>query len=459
MCKDTDSALSTASKVCPPVQDGRGVPARTRDVGEELAGMTKRKLGGGGGEGEGLCCNGLAARPRVETNSIQRVQVCGPDVVAATCGMAGELCKGEATKEVEPDSPQNSCSVADGILMRQTKKHRIMRRRVSFCTQSSMRLVCRDLMLAQYFIGGPDNGPADDVGDQNDGDDDDDDEEEEEEEEEEGVGRGETDEGDGEGGTGEGRVAVAPVGVQNHDRKQGPGTDGGVKSPEAAEAMEEDGNDARACGAQGAAWQQERGGDVEVQAKGGVDDDGEDGDGDGEQDDDSKVMTKTNDGPSLTNVMSQALIMGLVERQVRDVGDVLRTLRQCVVPDCFGPPADDDDDELTESELAASSDEDGGASDDSSSEMRRRCMRRRCRRGPIDPKMILDSSVFDDAHTHIQVLLDRINNNGRASLLPSTVQIGPPFIPALEFLLLSTKEAQSLNEQDRARVARMSRAL
>lgn len=470
MCKDKES-LSTAPPGRTTVQEGRGVPARARDVGEELAGMTKRKRG----DGEDICCGGLA-RPHVDSNSLCAQQ----DKLVATCGAAcgeGGCRRGDvaAKEEQDPESPQNSCSVADGILMRQTKKQRIMRRRVSFCAQSSMRLVSRDLMLAQYFVEGTDVSSAGHYAGAGQYEEEQEvqevqvqvQEEQEQEVQEQDVPSSWSDTlaRDSSGTIPEDKAAVEAHYHDGDDEVQASNgsTDGGSQTSaregndeEACDAASSPGKTVVVCGMEGSG-EQAGGGDAPT-----IEDEGAEEFEDEEPElDDSKVVTKTNDGPSLTNVMSQALIMGLVERQVRDVGDVLRTLRRCVVPDCFEPPAEAEAeaDELTESELAASSsDEDEGGSDDSSSEVRRRCTRRRWRRGPVDPRMILDSSVFDDAHTHIGELLDRINNNGRASLLPSTAQIGPPFVPALEFLLLSTKEAHSLNEQDRARAARMSAA-
>jgi len=184
---------------------------------------------------------------------------------------------------------------------------------------------------------------------------------------------------------------------------------------------------------------------------------------------DEPVETKTNDGPSLINVITQSLIIGMVERRVRNVGDVLHTLRKCVVPGSF---AVEEGEENKAGDLAggaadkqsvahpskssseassSSSEEESGGSDVENK--RPKCVAPR--RVPLRPEMIVSSSVFDTTRDHVKVLLGRINNNGRASLLPSTAQIGAPFVPALEFLVQSLQEAQARNEADRDRYARL----
>mmetsp|Transcript_24372 Transcript_24372/g.61441 ORF Transcript_24372/g.61441 Transcript_24372/m.61441 type:complete len:188 (+) Transcript_24372:549-1112(+) len=173
---------------------------------------------------------------------------------------------------------------------------------------------------------------------------------------------------------------------------------------------------------------------------------------------DEPVETKTNDGPSLVNVMTQALIIGLVERHVRNVADVLRTLRESVVPGCHDDEGDAENHaapaKAPRSPSPSTSSDD--ASEDAEAE-NKHPKKRGPRRAALRPCMVLDDAVFERANAHIKVLLARILNNGRASLLPSTAQIGPPFVPALEFLLQSTKEAQAQNDEDRRRLVRMNR--
>lgn len=420
------------------------VAAHTRGVGEELAGMTKRKRL----DGDNICCNGLDAEVGA-----------GGDPSSQFVRVVGRRCVDDAPSSQQQESPQSSCSVADGILMRQTKKHRIMRRRVSFSGESSMRLVSRELMLAQYFVVVEGKAQC------SDGDD--------EDQENEGLAEGEPgghvlssgdcgvrtarDEQEAEGGCtscAEKRTHQAQGEVHGSGDEAQKDLDDASSSAEDDEAM----NVQEECHVEEILLECDELHPFEDVCKDGMQQD-------------SKVVTKTNDGPSLTNVMTQALIMGLVERQVRNVGDVLQTLRQCVVPECFEATAGAEGDELTENDVnVSSSSSKGEASDESSEETvehqdggRHKRSRARMmhetwhrRRARMEPRMILEASVFDDAHRHIGVLLERINNNGRASLLPSTAQIGPPFVPALEFLLQSTKEAQTLNEHDRARLGRTS---
>jgi len=172
-----------------------------------------------------------------------------------------------------------------------------------------------------------------------------------------------------------------------------------------------------------------------------------------EEDDDDEEMsieTKTNDGPSLINVVTQTLIIRLVERDVRNVNDVLHALRRCVAPRCF---------EEWDAQAAAAGDSDcsscssGSSSDEEDAPARRSRRRTRRARPHVVPGMIVEARVFEDTRKHLAKLLGRIKSHGRASLLPSTAKIGPPFVPALEFLLQSTRDAEARNEADRRRLA------
>jgi hypothetical protein len=320
---------------------------------------------------------------------------------------------------------QEICSGEEGGLQK-TKKCRLMRRRVCFSQHSMVRLCSRELLLSQYHLrecgedAEMDRPIQDGYG------------EESCEAEIDASSPSSNDSFTAEDQTMRGAAqhdeTKAGLGLEI----EGPGLDTRAQD-------QEDGNDSESDVAQ----------------------DEEEDEEEEDEGDDFSVETKMNDGPSLINVLTQSLIIGLVEREVRNVADVLYTLRKCVSPHCF-PGAKEleqhvEEDEAADSEGRSSSSA-SSSSDESveeSTETRealKKSRRRRRVQVPLTEEMILDSVVFEHVREHLTKILDRINSQGCASLLPSTAQIGTPFVPALEFLLQSTKGAELRNEADRRKL-------
>jgi len=412
------------------------------EVGEELSSMVCRTAGQGA-EADGPA-GGAAARgaPTMES--------CGWGAPEKRKQRNSEG-DGHRKGEGRAPSPQDSCSVADGIL-HHTKKQRLLRRRVTFSTQSRMRLIARvsHLFADDEEGGGDGDGVCGDAEGAI----------EDEEMGEPGGGAGSPGDGEEMGGD-EGVVVsgVAAAAEEGEATPEGCERERSASPCDSTKAAGSDG-DKTPCGSEFGG--EEDGEEAAVEGEG-------QGDGvmtweeevalTGGDQGDEPVETKTNDGPSLTNVMTQALIIGLVERQVRNVGDVLRTLRESVAPGCHeAAPCEArracgaGGNARSPSSTPPSSDDD--ASDDAEAENRPPKKRSAARRPALRSSMVLDDEVFGRTNEHIQVLLGRIVNNGRASLLPSTAQIGPPFVPALEFLLQSMKEAQARNDEDRRRLQR-----
>jgi len=411
------------------VADAEGpTPPPVLEVGEELNSMVSRTAGQCTGQGAPAGGAGGQHIARVPT-----MESCGWGVAEKRKRDEGE---GHRKGEARPPSPQDSCSLAEGIL-HHTKKQRLLRRRVTFNSESRVRVIARVAHL--YEEEDEEDGEDKAAGDGDDG-------AEEalmtDEQMEEGDGGVGSPVGEEEETGGQDSVEVAPEGGAERERSASPcdstraaGSDGD-KTPCGSDFGDEE----EAGVEEEMTWEEEV---AMYRGEGG----------------DEPVETKTNDGPSLVNVITQALIIGLVERHVRNVGDVLRTMRESVVPGCH-------EEEQEEEHVARKRAHSGGqssspySSDDASdadAENKPPKKRGAARRTVLRPCMVLDDAIFDKANQHIHVMLARILNNGRASLLPSTAQIGPPFVPALEFLLQSTKEAQALNEEDRRRLVKAKR--
>lgn len=354
---------------------------------------------------------------------------------------------GDGGKISQPSLLQEACSVA-GILLQQTKKRRIMRKRVQFSKESLVRLVDRDLLLAQYNLcelGAMSNDSS----------------------EERAQAAQETYEGSAcssgvgyeDDGLEDDTISSSPYTQQDPSISNRQGAD---DAPLADKCFGEvailDSSMKVVCcdEVKTAASQMKMSHVIEGDVHNSRDENGMRYPGTGHYSDDNEnesecaVETKTNDGPSLINVVTQTLIIGLVERDVRNVSDVLHAVRRCIAPACFEKwVAEQESSDLLESAFWSTS------SSDEEESPRKHCSskHRRHPRPPVVPGMIVDGKIFDETRDHLAKLLDRINNHGRASLLPSTAQIGSPFVPALEFLLQSTQDAERRNENDRQRLA------
>ncbi len=318
---------------------------------------------------------------------------------------------------------QEICSGVDGILQK-TKKCRLMRRRVCFSKDSMVRLVSRDLLLSQYHLRECGEDAESDLPNQDGYD------EESCEAETDASSPSSSDSFTAE----ENSSQTTRDAAQQDETKAGQGLE-----------TEQPGLDSDA--------QDLEGGD---DSDSGIAQEDQEEDKEEDEDSDFSVETKLNDGPSMINVLTQSLIIGLVEREVRNVADVLYTLRKCVSPHCFpgakGVEEDDGTDEGRTSSSASSSSDESVEDSTDTCEASKKSRRRRRVQVPLTEEMILDSVVFEHVREHLTKILDRINSQGCASLLPSTAQIGTPFVPALEFLLQSTKGAEIRNEADRRKL-------
>mmetsp|Transcript_19946 Transcript_19946/g.47492 ORF Transcript_19946/g.47492 Transcript_19946/m.47492 type:complete len:335 (+) Transcript_19946:227-1231(+) len=135
-------------------------------------------------------------------------------------------------------------------------------------------------------------------------------------------------------------------------------------------------------------------------------------------DDDDELMVKTKDvdGPSPENVATQALVAGLVERKLRNASSIVDALRATI--------------KKAQQPLTPTlEDQPAGACDDAQPGAKPH--------GPSFPansRARSEQEVFELVVSRMQLLIERIESRGRATLLPSTATIGPPFVPALKFL-------------------------
>eukprot|EP00293_Proteomonas_sulcata_P004118 CAMPEP_0184330124 /NCGR_PEP_ID=MMETSP1049-20130417/144516_1 /TAXON_ID=77928 /ORGANISM="Proteomonas sulcata, Strain CCMP704" /LENGTH=361 /DNA_ID=CAMNT_0026652537 /DNA_START=452 /DNA_END=1537 /DNA_ORIENTATION=- len=161
-----------------------------------------------------------------------------------------------------------------------------------------------------------------------------------------------------------------------------------------------------------------------------------------------QVKTKEEDGPSAANVATQALVVGLIQRTVNGVDSVLTTLRASM-KQMNEKTATKTEAEATKAEVAEADEQPPKESPASSADVQEESEQPRA--NTIDlllnkddaadqeeeqqpDKFFGELELFEMVHARMQVLIERIENHGRAALLPSTAQLGPPFVPALKFL-------------------------
>eukprot|EP00287_Rhodomonas_sp_CCMP768_P004572 CAMPEP_0196719156 /NCGR_PEP_ID=MMETSP1091-20130531/2215_1 /TAXON_ID=302021 /ORGANISM="Rhodomonas sp., Strain CCMP768" /LENGTH=285 /DNA_ID=CAMNT_0042060043 /DNA_START=211 /DNA_END=1068 /DNA_ORIENTATION=+ len=129
------------------------------------------------------------------------------------------------------------------------------------------------------------------------------------------------------------------------------------------------------------------------------------------------VKTKEDDGPSAENVATQALVVGLIERKLSGASAVVDHLRSTIRKKAQFFDGDQQPAGVCDHEHNAAPEPCGPPS------------------SPCSKMSGEDEdAVFAKVVSRMQVLIDRIEARGRATLLPSTAQIGPPFVPALKFL-------------------------
>mmetsp|Transcript_15002 Transcript_15002/g.35555 ORF Transcript_15002/g.35555 Transcript_15002/m.35555 type:complete len:327 (-) Transcript_15002:208-1188(-) len=131
--------------------------------------------------------------------------------------------------------------------------------------------------------------------------------------------------------------------------------------------------------------------------------------------DEMVVKTKEDDGPSTENVATQALVVGLIERKLSGASAVVDALRSTIRK--TEPKTDLEDQPAGVCDDAQAGDEPNGPPS-----------------SPKNSRARSEQEVFELVVSRMQLLIDRIESRGRATLLPSTAQIGPPFVPALKFL-------------------------
>mmetsp|Transcript_12123 Transcript_12123/g.24152 ORF Transcript_12123/g.24152 Transcript_12123/m.24152 type:complete len:322 (+) Transcript_12123:265-1230(+) len=134
------------------------------------------------------------------------------------------------------------------------------------------------------------------------------------------------------------------------------------------------------------------------------------------------VKTKEDDGPSTENVATQALVVGLIERTLSGAASVVDHLRSTIRKNERTLVEQMDTDVLGNELCTALQDNSVPSPPDSPPPVLQAV------------KEVSEAEMFDLVVSRMQLLIDRIESRGRATLLPSTAQIGPPFVPALKFL-------------------------
>jgi hypothetical protein len=128
--------------------------------------------------------------------------------------------------------------------------------------------------------------------------------------------------------------------------------------------------------------------------------------------------TKLTDGPSLVTLTTHNLITRLLKQGKISKREVLETL-QCPPPPLPAPTA-------------------GGAENSLPSPPGETAPQPKAADAAV--RCLLDPALCAQVHQRLQLLRDRLATSGRAPLLPSTSIMGPPFLPALQFLVTATAD-------------------
>jgi hypothetical protein len=131
------------------------------------------------------------------------------------------------------------------------------------------------------------------------------------------------------------------------------------------------------------------------------------------------VPTKLTDGPSLVTLTTHNLIMRLLQQGKISKREVLDTLQSSPPPPRPASTIGGAENNLPSPVCAT-------AAQPKAADAAVRCL--------------LDPALCAQVHLRLQHLCDRVSASGRAPLLPSTSIMGPPFLPALRFLLGATAD-------------------
>uniref|UniRef100_A0A7S0HM27 Uncharacterized protein n=1 Tax=Hanusia phi TaxID=3032 RepID=A0A7S0HM27_9CRYP len=145
------------------------------------------------------------------------------------------------------------------------------------------------------------------------------------------------------------------------------------------------------------------------------------GDGTGfflEEDD---VQTKDADGPNVVGLITNSLIMGLVDKSVRDVDSVIGKIQHVMEQQLGGRGQESVDGYDVATDMSS----DGSPS-----------------RRPVQ------SNILKMVVNRLEGLIDHLNVHERVGLLPSTARLSKPFVPALKCLQGSIRTAVKQERED-----------